>query len=105
MNVGVQVHAVGIMNALMGGPAAPALAGAAGAYREGLFGLARDGSAAVRRGVCAGIVQLLALQPEGIAGEVNNVVEYMLQSSQVRGRRPERLASFLRHLDHFNKDV
>mmetsp|Transcript_18691 Transcript_18691/g.56506 ORF Transcript_18691/g.56506 Transcript_18691/m.56506 type:complete len:924 (-) Transcript_18691:2081-4852(-) len=78
----IKVHAVGIMNALMGGPAAPALAGAAGAYREGLFGLARDGSAAVRRGVCAGIVQLLSLQPEGVAAEVNNVVEYMLQSSQ-----------------------
>lgn len=80
----MQVQAISIMNALMGGPAAEALpATISGLYREGLFGLARDTSSEVRRGVCSGIILLLTLQPEAITSEFSSIVEYMLLSCQV----------------------
>lgn len=52
-------------------------------YRLGLFSLARDSSAGVRRAVCGGLVQLLHLQPEALAPQMRDIIEYMLESSQV----------------------
>lgn len=80
----MQVQAISIMNALMGGPAAEALsANISSLYREGLFRLARDTSSEVRRGVCSGIILLLTLQPEAVTSEFSSIVEYMLLSCQV----------------------
>lgn len=52
-------------------------------YRLGLFSLARDPSPGVRRAVCAGLVQLLRLQPEALAPQMRDIIAYMLESSQV----------------------
>lgn len=79
----IKVQAISIMNALMGGPSTEALPATIGTlYCEGLFGLARDPCAEVRRCVCSGIILLLRLQPEAIVAEFNSIVEYMLQSCQ-----------------------
>ena len=45
--------------------------------------LARDPSAGVRRAVCAGLVQLLHLQPKALLPQMHDIIEYILESSQV----------------------
>ncbi len=50
----------------------------------GLFRLATDPSLAVRRAVCAGLVHMLQLQPALLAPQMRDVIQYMLESTQVR---------------------
>lgn len=47
--------------------------------------LARDPLAGVRCAVCGGLVQLLHLQPEALVPQMRDIIEYMLESSQVGG--------------------
>ena len=51
--------------------------------RAGLFRLATDPSLAVRRAVCAGLVHMLQLQPALLAPQMRDVIQYMLESTQV----------------------
>ena len=50
----------------------------------GLFRLATDPSLGVRRAVCAGLVHMLQLQPGLLAPQMRDVIQYMLESTQVR---------------------
>ena len=54
-------------------------------YLAGLFALAHDPSTEVRKPVCTGLVQLLHLQPERLGPHMQSIIEYMLDSTQVRG--------------------
>lgn len=56
----------------------------AGVLAQGLFALARDASSQVRRAVCTGLVQMLHLVPEKLAPHMRDIIEYMLESTQVR---------------------
>ena len=51
--------------------------------RAGLFRLATDPSLSVRRAVCAGLVHMLQLQPGLLAPQMRDVIQYMLESTQV----------------------
>ena len=53
-------------------------------YVNGLFALAHDQSSEVRKVVCTGLVQMLHLQPNRLAPHMHDIIEYMLQSTQVR---------------------
>ena len=53
-------------------------------YLAGLFALAHDPSTEVRKPVCTGLVQLLHLQPERLGPHMQSIIEYMLDSTQVR---------------------
>lgn len=61
-----------------------ALANSLDSYVEGLFSLARDPSSSVQKAVCTGLVHVLQLQPELLMPQMHNVIEYMLESTQVR---------------------
>ena len=61
-------------------------------FTEGLFRLATDPSLAVRRAVCAGLVHMLQLQPGLLAPQMRDVIQYMLESTQVRLARRARCA-------------
>jgi transportin-1 len=50
-------------------------------YLQGLFSLANDSAAEVRKLVCAGLVQLLEVQPSYLQPHMRNVIEYMLQAN------------------------
>ncbi len=52
-------------------------------YLAGLFALAHDPSSEVRKPVCTGLVQLLHLQPERLVPHMHEIIEYMLESTQV----------------------
>eukprot|EP00850_Spirogloea_muscicola_P023890 SM000401S15615 [mRNA] locus=s401:25644:33141:- [translate_table: standard] len=52
------------------------------AFLQGLFALANDPSADVRKLVCASLVQLLEIQASLLEPHMKNVAEYMLQASQ-----------------------
>lgn len=75
--------AVGVMNLLAAGAPPGGLGAVMETYRLGLFGLARDPAPGVRRAVCSGLVQLLHLQPEALVPQMRDIIEYMLESSQV----------------------
>lgn len=60
---------------------------------QGLFSLAYDDSPAVKRAVCAGLVQLLALAPDRLEAHMVDVMEYMLKATQVRGAYPRAVAA------------
>lgn len=49
----------------------------------GLFASAHDSHSGVRKAVCAGLVQMLQLQPERLAPHMDQIIEYMLESTQV----------------------
>ena len=51
-------------------------------YIQGLFALAQDPVAGVRKAVCAGLVQLTALAPDKLQPHLTGVIEYMLASTQ-----------------------
>eukprot|EP00898_Chlorokybus_atmophyticus_P008623 jgi/Chlat1/8762/Chrsp90S08112 len=51
-------------------------------YLQGLFSLAHDTSADVRKLVCAGLVALLEVQPEVLQANLRAVIEYMLGATQ-----------------------
>ena len=53
-------------------------------YVNGLFTLAHDPSSDVRKVVCTGLVQMLHLQPNRLQPHMHDIIEYMLQSTQVR---------------------
>ena len=53
-------------------------------YVAGLFALAHDTHSGVRKEVCTGLVQMLQLQPERLAAHMDQIIEYMLESTQVR---------------------
>ena len=53
-------------------------------YVAGLFASAHDTHSGVRKAVCAGLVQMLQLQPERLAPHMEQIIEYMLESTQVR---------------------
>lgn len=59
-----------------------ALQAAIDQYIQGLFALAQDPAAAVRKAVCGGLVQLTALAPERLQPHLTGVIEYMLASTQ-----------------------
>lgn len=61
-------------------------------YLAGLFALAHDPSSEVRKPVCTGLVQLLHLQPERLVPHMQDIIEYMLESTQVNTSR---------HLSHW----
>ncbi|KAG4149982.1 hypothetical protein ERO13_D05G367000v2 [Gossypium hirsutum] len=48
-------------------------------YLHGLFGLANDPAAEVRKLVCAAFVQLIEVRPSVMEPHMKNVIEYMLQ--------------------------
>ncbi|KAK8289561.1 hypothetical protein V6Z11_D07G195900 [Gossypium hirsutum] len=48
-------------------------------YLHGLFGLANDPAAEVRKLVCAAFVQLIEVRPSVLEPHMKNVIEYMLQ--------------------------
>jgi len=50
----------------------------------GLFAAAHDTHSGVRKAVCTGLVQMLHLQPERLAPHMDQIIEYMLESTQVR---------------------
>ena len=50
----------------------------------GLFASAHDTHSGVRKAVCTGLVQMLHLQPERLAPHMDQIIEYMLESTQVR---------------------
>lgn len=52
-------------------------------FLAGLFALALDASAAVRKAVCTGLVSMLMAVPERLEGSMTNLIEYMLKSTQV----------------------
>ena len=52
-------------------------------YVAGLFASAHDTHSGVRKAVCAGLVQMLQLQPERLAPHMEQIIEYMLESTQV----------------------
>ena len=64
-------------------------------YVNGLFALAHDPSSDVRKVVCTGLVQMLHLQPNRLQPHMHDIIEYMLQSTQVRplGDEAEKAAS------------
>ncbi|KDD71418.1 hypothetical protein H632_c5077p0, partial [Helicosporidium sp. ATCC 50920] len=77
----IRALSVGLLNAAA--PHLPAaLAERADAYLSGLFALALDPEPAVRRGVCAGLVQALVLWPERLRPSLAQLAEYMLACSQ-----------------------
>lgn len=51
-------------------------------YLQGLFSLANDSSPEVRKAVCTGLVNVVAVDPEWLDGNLRAVIEYMLVSSQ-----------------------
>ena len=53
-------------------------------YVAGLFASAHDTHSGVRKEVCTGLVQMLQLQPERLAAHMDQIIEYMLESTQVR---------------------
>ena len=55
-----------------------------GRYVMGLFSLAHDSSTDVRKVVCTGLVQMLHLQPQKLQSHMTDIIEYMLQSNQVK---------------------
>mmetsp|Transcript_21721 Transcript_21721/g.47478 ORF Transcript_21721/g.47478 Transcript_21721/m.47478 type:complete len:916 (+) Transcript_21721:105-2852(+) len=52
------------------------------AYLQGLFALAHDTAAGVRREVCIGLVQMLNVQPDRLAPFLYQIIEYMLASNE-----------------------
>ena len=52
-------------------------------YVAGLFASAHDTHCGVRKAVCTGLVQMLQLQPERLAPHMEQIIEYMLESTQV----------------------
>ena len=66
-------------------------------YVQGLFTLALDPSAKVKRVVCTGLVKILLTVPERLEGSMPQIIEYMLQLTQV-GRgclQPDRASGAL----------
>lgn len=51
-------------------------------YVAGLFSLAHDTSGDVRKTVCTGLVQMLHLQPQRLQPHMQEIIEYMLASTQ-----------------------
>ncbi|PRW61530.1 transportin-1-like isoform X1 [Chlorella sorokiniana] len=51
-------------------------------FLAGLFALALDASPAVRKAVCTGLVAMLMAVPERLEGNMTNLIEYMLKSTQ-----------------------
>ena len=51
---------------------------------SGLFALAYDSSSDVRKVVCTGLVQMLHLQQQRLQPHMKEIIEYMLQATQVR---------------------
>ena len=51
-------------------------------YIQGLFASAQDSVQAVRKAVCAGLVQLTAIRPDKLEPHLGGVIEYMLASTQ-----------------------
>lgn len=60
----------------------PSLMGRLEVFLQGLFLLASDASAAVRKAVCAGFVQLVSVAPDRLEPQLGGIIEYMLSSSQ-----------------------
>ena len=54
-------------------------------FLQGLFTLAHDPSPAVRKAVCTGLVAMLMAMPERLEPSMADLIEYMLQSTQVVG--------------------
>ena len=52
-------------------------------FLTALFALAHDPSPAVRKAVCTGLVALLMCMPERLQPSMPDLIEYMLQSTQV----------------------
>ena len=59
-------------------------------YIQGLFALAHDASADVRRVVCIGLVQLLTLRPDKVAPVIGDLIKYMMARFVCRRRRQQR---------------
>ncbi|MBA0791607.1 hypothetical protein Gohar_016177 [Gossypium harknessii] len=51
-------------------------------FLQGLFVLANDPAAEVRKLVCAAFVQLIEIHPSFLEPHLKNVIEYMLQVSK-----------------------
>jgi transportin-1 len=51
-------------------------------YIQGLFALAQDPAAAVRKEICIGLVQLIGIVPDRFEPHLSGVIEYMLASTQ-----------------------
>lgn len=51
-------------------------------YLQGLFSLAHDSAAEVRKLVCAALVQLLEVQASYLQPHITNLIDYMLQANQ-----------------------
>jgi transportin-1 len=51
-------------------------------FLQGLFTLALDASAAVRKAVCQGLVAMLLAVPERLEPSLPDLIEYMLKSTQ-----------------------
>ena len=67
-------------------------------YLAGLFALAHDPSTEVRKPVCTGLVQLLHLQPERLGPHMQSIIEYMLESTQVKASHNLGVQSNVEHL-------
>ncbi|PPR90832.1 hypothetical protein GOBAR_AA29848 [Gossypium barbadense] len=66
-------------NEIMEGFSVGALYASVDKYLHGLFGLANDPAAEVRKLVCAAFVQLIEVRPSVLEPHMKNVIEYMLQ--------------------------
>lgn len=77
----IRVHALNTLNQYIQ-LGSPSLAAHMDAYTEALFQRTSDDRAAVRKFVCKALVHLLGTWPEKLAPAMNNVVDYMLYSTQ-----------------------
>jgi len=60
----------------------PALMKELDRYIQGLFALAQDQVAAVRKEICIGLVQLIGIVPDRFEPHLSGIIEYMLASTQ-----------------------
>ncbi|RKP06775.1 Transportin-PC [Thamnocephalis sphaerospora] len=80
-NTKLRVHALICINQFIV-PQSPALFANIDAYLVALFTLATDQHADVRKHVCHALVMLLEVRPDVLLPHINNIVEYMLHSTQ-----------------------
>ena len=87
----IRALAVSTLNLLTDSMPAALVQGLDG-YLAGLFSLAHDTSAAVRKAVCTGLVHMVLIAPDRLRPSMPDIIEYMLASTQVGGGKGCHLA-------------
>lgn len=76
-----RVRAISCLN-LLAGSMPPALQNYLDQYVQGLFSCAFDQAGDVKKAVCNGLVPMLHLQPDKLEPHLEEIIEYMLKSTQ-----------------------